>query len=136
MHIRYLITAVILLVSTPVLAAGGGDLQSVKMDLKNQASLQRGAKVFMNYCFGCHSTQYARYERVADDLEIPHELFMENMVFSDAKIGQLMTSAMPAKPAKNWFGETPPDLTLGARLRGSDWLYTYLKSFYADEKRP
>lgn len=117
-------------------AGGGAELEHMEPDLADKASLQSGAKTYLNYCFGCHSTKYARYERIADDLQIPHELFMENLVFSDAKIGELMNIAMPEKGAKAWFGATPPDLTLVARLRGVDWLYSYLKGFYQDESRP
>ncbi|MDF1644766.1 MAG: cytochrome c1 [Pseudomonadales bacterium] len=117
-------------------SSDGVVLEHMEPNLADKASLQKGAKTYLNYCFGCHSTKYARYERIADDLQIPHELFMENLVFSDAKIGELMDIAMPAKSAKSWFGATPPDLTLVTRLRGVDWLYSYLKGFYQDESRP
>lgn len=124
--------------SVSAMAAGGPSvpLDDMKPNLKDQASLQRGAALFTNYCMGCHSAQYARYERVADDLGIPHELYEENLIFGDAKIGELMTIAMPADLAKGWFGNPPPDLTLTARLRGEDWLYTYLRAFYVDASRP
>ncbi|MEC8428813.1 MAG: cytochrome c1, partial [Pseudomonadota bacterium] len=104
--------------------------------LKDKESLQSGAKWFTNYCMGCHSAKFSRYERVADDLGIPHELMMDNMVFGDEKIGALMEISMEAKQSKGWFGATPPDLTLVARSRSPEWLYTYLRSFYADETRP
>ncbi|CAH0526925.1 cytochrome c1 [Vibrio hippocampi] len=121
-----------------VLAAGGNvHLDKANNDLTDQASLQNGAKLFMNYCFGCHSTQYQRYERIANDLGIPVELAKENLVFDpNAKIGDLMVNSMPQKQAAAWFGAAPPDLTLVARVRGVDWLYTYLRSFYADPSRP
>lgn len=105
-------------------------------DLHDQASLQRGVKTYMNYCMGCHSLEHARYNRVAKDLEIPEDLMMENLVFADKKFGDLMTNAMRPADGAKWFGATPPDLTLVARVRGSDWLYTYLRSFYEDESRP
>ena len=106
-------------------------------NVADKASLQRGAKTYMNFCMGCHSLQYARYGRVADDLEIPHDMFSENLKFdTGVKIGQLMKISMPEDQAKRWFGATPPDLTLIARARGVDWLYTYLRTFYADSSRP
>lgn len=111
-------------------------LDHIKVDLDNKASLQSGAKLFANYCMGCHSAKYSRYQRVADDLEIPHDLMLENLVFSDEKIGSLMTIAMPTVNAKEWFGAAPPDLTLVSRVRSPDWLYTYLRSFYKDDSRP
>ncbi len=105
-------------------------------DLKDKASLQRGAKWFMNYCYGCHSAKFSRFERVADDLDIPHELMLENLVFGDRRIGELMTIAMDPKDSKAWFGATPPDLSLVARSRSPEWLYTYLRNFYKDDSRP
>ena len=90
----------------------------------------------MNYCLGCHSLKYARYKKVSEDLEIPLEMFKENLIFGDQKIGDLIQVGMDPKEAKEWFGNTPPDLTLEAGLRGADWVYTYLKSFYLDESRP
>lgn len=107
-----------------------------EIDLSDQASLQNGAKLFMNYCFGCHSTQYQRYNRVARDLGIPDELMVENLIFTGAKVGDLMKNSMSQQDAAQWFGAPPPDLTLVARVRGSDWLYTYLRAFYADTSRP
>lgn len=123
---------------TAVFAAGANvPLDKANNDLSDQASLQNGAKLFMNYCFGCHATQYQRYERVANDLGIPLDLMKENLVFNpESKIGDLMTNAIPEKAAAKWFGAPPPDLTLVARVRGVDWLYTYLRSFYADPSRP
>lgn len=124
--------------SSLVMAAGSNvHLDHANNDLSDKVSLQNGAKLFMNYCFGCHSTQYQRYERVANDLSIPLDLMKQNLVFdSEAKIGQLMKNAIPQKSAEKWFGAPPPDLTLVARVRGVDWLYTYLRTFYADPSRP
>lgn len=116
--------------------AGAVHLDKANYDLSDKASLQRGAATFMNYCAGCHSTQYQRYNRVAADLEIPEELMKENLIFTGAKVGDLMKSAMSEKDAAKWFGAPPPDLTLVARVRGADWIYTYLRSFYVDETRP
>ena len=111
-------------------------LDDIKTNISDQVSLQNGLATFMNYCYGCHSMQYARYERAADDLGIPHNIFEENLLVGDVKIGQLMTISMATDQAKVWFGNPPPDLTLSARLRGPDWLYSYLRGFYADPKRP
>ena len=134
---KRIIFAVLALLPGLVLAAGGGfPLDKAEYDLSDKASLQRGAATFMNYCAGCHSTQYQRYNRVAADLGITEELMRENLVFTGAKIGDLMKSAMSEKDAARWFGAPPPDLTLVARVRGADWIYTYLRSFYVDETRP
>ena len=134
---KRIIFAVLALLPGLVLAAGGGfPLDKAEYDLSDKASLQRGAATFMNYCAGCHSTQYQRYNRVAAYIGIPEELMRENLVFTGAKIGDLMKSAMSEKDAARWFGAPPPDLTLVARVRGADWIYTYLRSFYVDETRP
>jgi ubiquinol-cytochrome c reductase cytochrome b subunit len=117
-------------------ACGSIPCDEFKADVTNKPSLQRGAKWFINYCMGCHSAKFSRYERVADDLGIPHDLMMENLVFSDQKIGDLMSISMEPKKSKAWFGATPPDLTLAARARKPEWLYTYLRNFYRDDSRP
>jgi ubiquinol-cytochrome c reductase cytochrome c1 subunit len=118
-------------------AAGGGvHLDEMKVDLEDTPSLQRGAKNFANHCMGCHSTKFARYNRVARDLGIPEELMQENLMFAKTRIGNLMEISMRPEDSKKWFGATPPDLTLVARVRGADWLYTYLRSFYSDPSRP
>jgi cytochrome c1 len=121
---------------TAVAAGSGYPLDEMNPNVSNKASLQRGAQTFMNYCMGCHEMQYSRYERVADDLNIPHDLVLENLIFDGSKIGQLMTNAMTEDAAKRWFGSAPPDLTMVARVRGADWLYTYLRTFYEDTTRP
>ena len=134
---KRIIFAVLALLPGLVFASGGGfPLNKAEYDLSDKASLQRGAATFMNYCAGCHSTQYQRYNRVAADIGIPDDLMKENLVFTGAKIGDLMKSAMSEKDAARWFGAPPPDLTLVARVRGADWIYTYLRSFYVDETRP
>ena len=115
---------------------GSIDCDKFEPELHDKASLQRGAKYFVNYCMGCHSLAYMRYERLADDLDIRHEVAQQNINFAGGNIGDLMTVAAPAKVQKKWFGATPPDLTLVARARGVEWLYTYLRNFYKDEKRP
>ncbi len=105
-------------------------------DLSDKASLQHGAKLFVNYCMGCHSAKYSRWDRVATDLKMPAGLVMDNLVFADQKIGSLMDISMPVAKAKQWFGAAPPDLTLVARARSPEWVYTYLRNFYVDPSRP
>ena len=119
-------------------AAGGHgpELESVDIDVSDKAALQDGARTFANYCMGCHSAKFQRYERVADDLGIPHEVMLDNLVFTGAKIGDHMKIGMQPNDAKAWFGAAPPDLTLVARVRGTDWLYSYLRAFYEDPSRP
>ena len=112
------------------------DMESFEPDMKNIPSLQNGFKLYTNYCLGCHSLKYQRYERTADDLLIPHDLLEEHLIFSDQKKGDLMTTAMDPVKAKAWFGAPPPDLTMVARARDSEWVYNYLKTFYVDESRP
>ena len=119
------------------LAAGAAvHLDSMEPDHSNKASLQRGAALFTNYCMGCHSMEYARYKRVSDDLGIPADLYEENLIFTGAKIGELMKNSMNKDMAADWFGAPPPDLTLESRLRGEDWIYSYLRGFYKDDSRP
>ncbi len=116
--------------------AEGVALDHATVDIHDQASLQRGAGLYMNYCMGCHSLELARYERTALDLGIPLDLAEQHLIFDGSKIGELMENAMPAELAQKWFGTVPPDLSLTGRLRGADWLYTYLRSFYEDPARP
>ncbi len=111
-------------------------VDSVYINLSDNASLQRGARLFVNYCLSCHSAAYMRYRRMAKDLDISEELLKENLMFAGDKPGDLMKTTMPAGYAKDWFGVVPPDLTLIARVREPDWIYTYLRSFYLDEGSP
>ena len=113
------------------IAAGGPGipLEHIDVDPRDKPSLQRGLATFMQYCAGCHSTEYQRFERTATDLEIPVKLFEEYLLPAGKKIGDLGTIAMPADEAAEWFGAPPPDLTLSTRKRGNDWVYTYLKTF-------
>lgn len=134
---KFLITLVMAALPFTASAAGGkGHLDHMDVDLHNNASLQRGMKTFVNYCLGCHSAEYQRYERAAQDLGMNPELVQEHLIFGDHKVGEQMTIAMTKEDSGKWFGNPPPDLTLEARLRGPDWIYTYLRSFYADDSRP
>lgn len=124
-------------------AAGGGyHLDSANIDSGNEASLQRGARTFVNYCMGCHGLKYMRYNRMAKDLGLPEEAVFDNLIFTTdksgerSKVGSLMTNTMTVDYAKEVFGTAPPDLSLIARSRGVDWLYTYMRTFYVDESRP
>jgi len=129
-------------------AQGAGtdvELESMKPNLRDLPSLQRGMTLYVNYCLGCHSLKFQRYERTADDLGIPHDLALRNLVFpgrarpagmDGTAIGDLMQTAMPQERAKVWFGKPPPDLTMVDRVRGTAWVYSMLKSFYVDPDRP
>ncbi|MFN4148920.1 MAG: cytochrome c1, partial [Rhodocyclaceae bacterium] len=107
----------------------------------DMAALQNGAKVFVNYCLNCHSASYMRYNRLRD-IGLTEQQIRDNLMFTQEKVGELMTIAMRRNEAKQWFGAAPPDLTVIARARaseagsGADWLYTYLRSFYRDDNRP
>ena len=128
--------AIALLASAPVLAASGGNLQHAGNDLSDKASLQRGAALYMNYCSGCHSLKYLRYSRLGEDLGLTEEQVMANLNFTGAKYGEQVHVALAPAEGDRFFGKMPPDLSLISRVRGSDWIYTYLKSFYLDESRP
>ena len=131
--------AILLISLLPAWAfAAGHDtaLERVDVDVSDKAALQDGARTFVNYCMGCHSAKFQRYERVADDLGITHALMMKELVFTGARIGDHMDIGMQPADAKAWFGTPPPDLTLVAQVRGTDWLYAYLRSFYEDPTRP
>jgi ubiquinol-cytochrome c reductase cytochrome c1 subunit len=135
---RKLFLASILLLA-PVLApasGGGVALQDADINLKDKASLQRGAGHFVNYCMGCHSLQYMRYNRMAEDLGIDDTTLRQSFILTGAKPGDLMISTMSPASATKWLGIAVPDLTLVTRWRSPDWVYTYLKSFYADPTRP
>jgi ubiquinol-cytochrome c reductase cytochrome c1 subunit len=120
--------------------------ESVRLDRapineNDLVSLQRGAHTYVNYCLGCHSAGYMRYNRLTD-IGLTEPQIKANLILGDAKVGDLMKTAMEVKDAREWFGGAPPDLTVIARSRsseagsGGDWLYTYLRSFYRDSSRP
>ncbi|MBV7434759.1 cytochrome c1 [Cardiobacteriaceae bacterium TAE3-ERU3] len=110
--------------------------ESYSADVSNQESLQRGAKYFMNYCSGCHSVEYQRYNRTFRDLGIPEDLGEANLIFTGARVVDQMHNAMDAEDAQQWFGKAPPDLSLTARAKGSQFIYNYLNAFYVDDSRP
>jgi ubiquinol-cytochrome c reductase cytochrome c1 subunit len=130
-----LITIALLSAGSAVAEEGEIPLLTSGADIKNTESLQRGARNFMNYCSGCHSLKYLRYNRLAADLKIPESELAGNLMFTSDKAFDTINSAMP-KDSESWFGKEPPDLSLIARARGVDYLYSYMKGFYADKTRP
>jgi ubiquinol-cytochrome c reductase cytochrome c1 subunit len=126
----------LVLVSPLALANEGEGLQHAEVSLSSKASLQRGARTFVNYCVSCHSAGYARYSRVAADLGIPDKVMAQQMMFTTDKVGNTMQVAMRKDDAEAWFGVSPPDLSVIARARGADWLTSFLTSFYLDPMRP
>ena len=128
---KKLFILIMMLVPGMSFAAGGSavDLDRVEVSLKDKVSLQNGAKLFVNYCLSCHSAQYMRYNRMAADLEIPEDLVKENMIFTGGKIGDTMTTTMSKEHGEEWFGVTPPDLTLIGKLRDPESVsYTHLRA--------
>lgn len=117
-------------------AGSGTALDHVDIDLSDKAALQRGAQAFTQYCLNCHSAAYMRYNRIGKDLGISDEDLYKGYMHAGTKLGDTMKVAMLPEDAKRWFGTTPPDLSVIARARGTDWLYTYLRSFYLDSERP
>jgi len=111
-------------------------LQSAGIDLSDKESLQRGAKGFVTYCLGCHSIKYMRYKRLAQDFELDEKKMLTQIAPQNASIYDKMFTAMNKHDAEKWFGIQPPDLSLIARSRGKDWLYSYLKGFYIDKSKP
>lgn len=138
MRLFFALIATVALAPAAFAASSTYPLDDMTPDLNDKASLQRGLQTFMNYCFGCHSLEYARYKRTAEDLNIPEEIMVENIIFDpDVRIGALMDNAMNDEDAKAWFGAPPPDLTLYNQLQGGpDYFYTYMRTFYLDESRP
>lgn len=131
---------IVFLCALPLMAVQAEDtgvpLKQITVNTQDLASVQRGARAFSNYCLSCHSTRYIRYNQLAKAIGLSNEQVLKNLALPGAKIGDQMIVAMPPKEAKHWFGIAPPDLTLEARLRGANWLYAYLTSFYLDPKRP
>ena len=123
------------LAATPAFANEGGAVDHAPINMGDKASLQRGARAFANYCQNCHSAQYLRYSKLTD-IGLSEDEIKTNLMFASEKIGDTMTVAMEKADAKTWFGALPPDLSVEARVRGADWLYTYLRTFYKDASRP
>lgn len=122
--------------ASSAMAAEEGGLPSAGTNVGDQASLQRGAKMFFNYCVGCHSLKYVRYSRLAEDLGLSEKDVMDNLNMTGAKFGEPVLSHMPEVNAQQYFGKAPPDLSLEVRAKGADWVFGYLNSFYLDPTRP
>lgn len=127
-----------LLSTSWVFAAGGGSYigEKAHTNIRSVDSLRSGAKTFMNYCMGCHSMSFQRYNRVAEDLGLTEDEMMDSLVLTDAKFTDKMEIAMTAAQGDKWFGKAPPDLTVIAKARGVDWLYNFLINYYVDAKTP
>ena len=130
------LAAGLLLGSTTAMASEEGGLPSAGTNVHDQAALQRGAKLFFNYCVGCHSLKFVRYSRIAEDLGLSEQDVMGNFNMTGAKFGDPVISHMPEDSAATFFGKAPPDLSLEVRAKGADWVYGYLNSFYLDPSRP
>jgi ubiquinol-cytochrome c reductase cytochrome c1 subunit len=130
--IKYILLVLCLLPITAFASGVEVKLDRAQIQTNDKLSLQRGAQTFVNYCLTCHSADYMRYNRLRD-LGLTEKQISENLIFTGQKPGGLMNSAMAKKEAKQWFGVPPPDLSVIARSRGADWLYTYLRQFYRDE---
>lgn len=135
----------LVLLSSPCYATGSEEypLEKANIDLTDQASLQRGAKIFMNYCLGCHSLKYVRFNDMAQYIgivdaegKVLEQAVKDNLLFGTDKITDPVLSGMTKTNGAAWFGTAPPDLSLVTRSRGVDWVYTYLKTFYEDTKKP
>jgi len=140
--ITLFMAAAIVLMPMMATASGGAHLYKAPIDINDKESLRRGATAFADYCYSCHAASFMRFNRIAKDLEMSEEEVREIMIHTrgkkgePAKIGDLMKVSMTADYAKNAFGTAVPDLSLAARARGADWIYTYLRSFYMDDYRP
>lgn len=132
---KMLIVMLALFLSSFAMASENVHLDHAPIDSHDQASLQRGARTFVNYCLNCHSATYMRYNRL-QDIGLTDEQIKANLLFSADKVGEAMAVSMAQRDAKQWFGAAPPDLSVEARARGADWLYSYMRGFYRDDTRP
>ena len=135
-RMQTLAAIVLLVISGAVFAATELELLHANNDLDSKESLQRGARNFMNYCSGCHSAEYVRYNTVARGLDLTEDPVIENLMFNAEKIHETIERTMPAEGAARWFGKSPPDLTLMARSKSADYIYSFLKGFYLEEGSP
>ena len=137
MNARALVFTLGLIFNSVAIAQHAGDgalhMDPANTDVADIESLQRGAKYFVNYCLGCHSAEYVRYNRVGADLGLTDAQLAENIMFTGERPFDTMTNAMTPEDAALWFGVAPPDLSLIARSRGTDYLYNFLRGFYQDE---
>ena len=131
---KIIIFILLLIQSSFIFASEEVYLEKAPIDLSDQPSLQKGARTFINYCLNCHSAKYMRYNKLLD-IGLSKKDIKENLLFTGKKIGDPMEISMPVTESKKWFGATPPDLSVTARSRGSDWIYSYMKGFYRDSSR-
>jgi len=134
-HIKIKLSLVSILLAFNVFASGELHLDHANTDISDTASLQSGAKLFMNYCSGCHAISFMRYNRIAKDLGLGDSVVAEHLMFAGEKPGDTITTNMPKEDAAKWFGGPPPDLSLVARSKGTDWIYSYLRGFYKDDSK-
>ena len=140
--ITLFMAAAVMLMPMLATASSGAHLYKAPIDINDKESLRRGAKAFGDYCYSCHAASFMRFNRIAKDLEMSEEDVRDMLIHTrgkkgdPTKIGELMKVSMTADYAKNAFGTAVPDLSLAARARGADWVYTYLRSFYVDSYRP
>lgn len=132
---KRLLAALLFAPATLLAAQTGYPLDHAPIEPRDLVSLQSGARTFVNYCLNCHGAQYMRYNRLTE-LGLTEAQIEDNLMFTADKVGETMKVAMTVKDGKAWFGVPPPDLSVIARVRGADWLYTYLRTFYRDEKTP
>lgn len=130
------IYTLLFLVPLSSFAAGKVHLQSADIDLSDFKAIEKGAKHYVTYCLGCHSAKHMRYKRIAIDLELDEDAVLSNIAPEGARVYDQMHTAMNEHDSKKWFGINPPDLSLIARSRGADWLYSYLRGFYVDKSKP
>ena len=130
---KKLLLIILLVPMTALAAATGYRLDRSPHDARDIVSLQSGARTYINYCLGCHSLQYMRYSSLTE-IGVPEPLVKEHLLFTADKVGEPIKAPLEAKAGKTWFGVNPPDLSVIARVRGADWLYTYLRTFYRDPK--
>ena len=135
MRTELLAFVALLAVGSAHAAGEGGHIQRANNDVSNKASLQRGARNFVNYCLGCHSAKYVRYNRLAADLQLSEQQLTDNLMFTGEQPFDTMAIAMRPEDAERWFNVAPPDLSLIARSRGTDYIYTFLRSFYVAPNR-
>ena len=126
---------IFLFISPLTFSAENIELSKAPVDLTDNLSLQRGAKIFTNYCLNCHSAKYMRYSNL-QDIGLSAETIKNDLLFTGNKIGDTMSVNMSMKDSKKWFGAAPPDLSVVARSRGADWIYSYMRGFYRDPTRP
>jgi ubiquinol-cytochrome c reductase cytochrome c1 subunit len=125
------------LFASQAMAAGGSvHLEPAEIDPDNVSSLQRGARNFMNYCSGCHSAQYVRFNTIGKSLGLSEEQLVDNLMFNADKTFETIKSSMPPADAARWYGKAPPDMSLMARAKGTDYVYNFLKGFYVSPESP